>query len=52
MAEEFWEDAANEGMARSLRYDYVIDKLEEKGVEINRYNITFDYMGNADVEAK
>ena len=52
MAEEFWEDAEDLGYSKYRREDYAIDKLEDMGVEVERYNITFDYLGDAEVEAK
>ncbi|MBR6641803.1 MAG: hypothetical protein IKL08_06400 [Clostridia bacterium] len=52
MAEEFWEDAEDLGYSKYRREDYAIDKLEDMGVEVERYNITFDYWGDAEVEAK
>ena len=40
------------GYSKYRREDYAIDKLEDMGVEVERYNITFDYLGDAEVEAK
>ncbi len=52
MAEEFWEDAEDMGYSRNLREDYVLNNLEDIGVEIDRYNITFDYWGEVRVDGK
>ena len=52
MAEDYWEDAEYLGYGRYERVDYAMDKLEDKGVELERYDIKFDYRGEVDVRAK
>ena len=52
MAEEYWEDARRFGYGRYERIDYALDKLEDKGIELEKYNIEFDYSGEANVQAK
>ena len=52
MAEDYWEDAERLGYGRYERVDYAMDKLEDRGVELERYNIKFDYKGEVDVRAK
>ena len=52
MAEDYWEDAEYLGYGRYERVDYAMDKLEDKGVELERYDIKFDYRGEVEVRAK
>ena len=53
MAEEFLDDAEDYGYkTRQTKELYVKRKLKEKGVEVDRYNITVDLYDNVDVEAK
>lgn len=52
MAEEYWAYAQCMGYDRYERVDYAMDKLEDRGIEIERYNIEFDYRGEANVRAK
>ena len=52
MAEEYWEDAKDMGYSIYRAEDYVIRKLEDAGIKMDRYNIHFDRYGNVRVEAK
>ncbi len=52
MAEEYFEDAEDMGYSIYRAESYVIRRLEDAGIKVDRYNISIDRYGNVEVEAK